>query len=96
MELYDEGVPTKVNSISQFLRVPPKNTKLNKRVSERSALIGYFFNNLKDLGYNFSVIYIGVRLSPLTTEDLHHLKKECDKSKNFGKTFFGLTKPIEK
>lgn len=90
--------------IASFL----KNTQISaptvtkkKRTSERAELIGYFIERLntrqKELGNRpYTPAFIGMKLAHLSVFDLYYLKRICEDSKDWYKTFWGSLKPVDK
>lgn len=74
-------------------------TVAKKRTSERAELVRYFFENAKSHWGGRGPLtpgFIGMKLAPLTLQDLYAFKSMCeDRSRNgypWGKFFWGALK----
>lgn len=82
-----------MNPISSLLKIPIEK----KRVSERSELIKFWVDNVKNKeGKGYKPAFIALKLSPYSLKDLYYMQSEAKDYENrggsIGKYFWALFK----
>lgn len=105
METGTSNTTMEITTVGRLLStrpIPSADTKLSPKhgnpSSERADYIEQFTErvNQSRRGAGFKILparAIAVKLAHLTIQDLHAFWKQCDRSANFSKTFWGALKP---